>query len=107
MQMASGGKSRVVHFHRLAPYVGDNGEAQVRVLGPQAPEMDYDDLMDKARFGLTRQEHRDLLSVPEEYLMCNKSFWEWPKENRGDFLLSDQGDLLLETNISDRLGSDS
>lgn len=55
----AGGKPRVVHFKRLSPYAGDNGEEQVRELCAPATEMGFDDFMvtysdtAQASFGVT------------------------------------------------------
>lgn len=69
------GKPRVVHFNRLAPYAGDNdAEEGVRI----AEVVDeYDHFMSvysgssKARFGVTREEQRDLFQVPSGYSLVH------------------------------------
>lgn len=69
------GKPRVVHYNRLAPFAGDNhedhGAATVRRTVAQEPT--FEDFMEdyatgrKARHGVTKEEHRDLFTVPSEY----------------------------------------
>ncbi|VEN42942.1 unnamed protein product [Callosobruchus maculatus] len=77
IKKANGGKPRVVHFNRLAPFAGDNAEAQVRELQQLHPELNFEDFMAthtgtaKARFGVTREEHRDLFTVPDEYALAH------------------------------------
>ncbi|VEN40241.1 unnamed protein product, partial [Callosobruchus maculatus] len=74
---ANGRKHRVVHFNRLAPFAGDNAEAQVRELQQLHPELNFEDFMAthigtaKARFGVTLEEHRDLFTVPDEYALAH------------------------------------
>ncbi|VEN59224.1 unnamed protein product [Callosobruchus maculatus] len=45
IKKANGGKPRVVHFNRLAPFAGDNAEAQVRELQQLHPELNFEDFM--------------------------------------------------------------
>ncbi|VEN45007.1 unnamed protein product [Callosobruchus maculatus] len=77
IKKANGGKPRVVHFNRLAPFAGDNAEAQVRELQQLHPELNFEDFVAthtgtaKARFGVTREEHRDLFTVPDEYALAH------------------------------------
>jgi hypothetical protein len=69
------GKPRVVHFNRLAPFAGDNHEEQrgatVRRIIAQEPT--FEDFMEqysfghKARYGVTKEEHRDLFTVSSDY----------------------------------------
>ncbi|VEN40030.1 unnamed protein product [Callosobruchus maculatus] len=77
IKKADGGKPTVVHFNRLAPFAGDNVGAQVRELQQFHPELNFEDFMAthtgtaKARFGVTREEHRDLFTVPDEYALAH------------------------------------
>ncbi|VEN45006.1 unnamed protein product [Callosobruchus maculatus] len=77
IKKANGGKPRVVHFNRLAPFAGDNAEAQVRELQQLHPELNLEDFMAThtgtatARFGVTREEHRALFTVPDEYALAH------------------------------------
>ncbi|KAJ8936894.1 hypothetical protein NQ318_010921 [Aromia moschata] len=72
------GKPRVVHFNRLAPFAGNNdeqAEASVRHVSPPDSELSFEEFMllhsngQKARYGVTREEPRDLFQgcalVPE------------------------------------------
>lgn len=62
-----------MHFNRLDLFARDNGEAQVMELGPPAKEMYFDGFLAtysdpaKTRFVVTREDHRDLCTVPGEY----------------------------------------
>ncbi|VEN61760.1 unnamed protein product, partial [Callosobruchus maculatus] len=61
----------------LAPFAGDNAEAQVRELQQLHPELSFGDFMAthtgtaKDRFGVTREEHPDLFTVPDEYALAH------------------------------------
>ncbi|VEN62280.1 unnamed protein product [Callosobruchus maculatus] len=62
---------------QLAPFAGDNAKAQVRELEQLHPELNFEDFMAthtgpaRARFGVTREEHRDLFTVPDEYALAH------------------------------------
>ncbi|MCD1431043.1 DDE-type integrase/transposase/recombinase [Klebsiella pneumoniae] len=74
------GKAKVVHFNRLSPYAGNNpeqpDEAEIRSLECQL-QMSFDDFMtahstgSKSRYGVTREEARDLFEVPQEYSLVH------------------------------------
>ncbi|KAJ8944747.1 hypothetical protein NQ318_011653 [Aromia moschata] len=66
-------KPRVVHFNRLAPFAGNNdeqAEARVRHVSPPDSELSFEEFMllnsngQKARYGVTREEPRDLFQAP-------------------------------------------
>ncbi|KAJ8951089.1 hypothetical protein NQ318_003787 [Aromia moschata] len=79
------GKPRVVHFNRLAPFAGSNdeqAEARVRHVSPPDGELSFEEFMSlhsngqKARYGVTREEPRDLgpPNVPRIALTFKKAF---------------------------------
>ncbi|KAJ8952790.1 hypothetical protein NQ318_008107 [Aromia moschata] len=59
---------RVVHFNRLAPFAGSN-DKQVRHVSPPDSELSFEEFMllhsngQKARYGVTREEPRELFQV--------------------------------------------
>ncbi|KAJ8946775.1 hypothetical protein NQ318_018984 [Aromia moschata] len=74
------GKSRVVHFNRLAPFAGNNdeqAEARVRHVSPPDGELSFDEFMSlhsngqKARYGVTREEPRDLFQDPADFCLAH------------------------------------
>lgn len=73
------GKPRIVHFNRLAPYAGSNDGpiAEARVLEPSEEGDTFTNFMAlhngtyKSRFGVTREEQRDLFDVPAEYSLAH------------------------------------
>ncbi|KAJ8958350.1 hypothetical protein NQ317_014677, partial [Molorchus minor] len=75
-QKSSGGKPRVVHFNRLTPFSGSN-DASVRTVVPSTHEMSFENFMaqyspnHKARYGVTREEQRDLFQVPAEFALAH------------------------------------
>ncbi|KAJ8933818.1 hypothetical protein NQ318_022686 [Aromia moschata] len=69
------GKPRVVHFNRLAPFAGSNdeqAEARVRTSVRQTASTLFEEFMllhsngQKDRYGLTREEPRDLFQAPAD-----------------------------------------
>ncbi|KAJ8936593.1 hypothetical protein NQ318_016887 [Aromia moschata] len=74
------GKPRVVHFNRLAPFAGNNdeqAEARVRHVSPPDGELSFEEFMSphssgqKARYGVTREEPRDLFQVPADFCLAH------------------------------------
>ncbi|KAJ8979571.1 hypothetical protein NQ317_019146 [Molorchus minor] len=76
IKKSSGGKPRVVHFNRLTPFSGSN-DASVRTVVPFTHEMSFENFMaqyspnHKARYGVTREEQRDLFQVPAEFALAH------------------------------------
>ncbi|KAJ8960020.1 hypothetical protein NQ318_009456 [Aromia moschata] len=74
------GKPRVVHFNRLAPFAGKNdeqAEARVRHVSPPDGELSFEEFMSlhsngqKARYGVTREEPRDLFQAPADFCLAH------------------------------------
>ncbi|KAJ8939199.1 hypothetical protein NQ318_019440 [Aromia moschata] len=74
------GKPRVVHFNRLAPFTGNNdeqAEARVRQVSPPDGELSFEEFMllhsngQKARYGVTREEPRDLFQAPADFCLAH------------------------------------
>ncbi|KAJ8957284.1 hypothetical protein NQ318_007848 [Aromia moschata] len=74
------GKPRVVHFNRLAPFAGSNdeqAEASVRHVSPPDSELSFEEFMllhsngQKARYGVTREEPRDLFQTPADFCLAH------------------------------------
>ncbi|KAJ8961284.1 hypothetical protein NQ318_008969 [Aromia moschata] len=74
------GKPRVVHFNRLAPFAGSNdeqAEARVRHVSPPDGELSFEEFMSlhsngqKARYGVTREEPRDLFQTPADFCLAH------------------------------------
>ncbi|KAJ8944632.1 hypothetical protein NQ318_004719 [Aromia moschata] len=74
------GKPRVVHFNRLAPFAGSNheqAEARVRHVSPPDSELSFEEFMSlhsngqKARYGVTREEPRDLFQTPADFCLAH------------------------------------
>lgn len=71
------GKPRVVHFNRLAPFEGDHDQHARGVRVPEEDELSFEAFMGaysasgKARFGVTKEQHQDLLLLPEEYSLAS------------------------------------
>ncbi|KAJ8939567.1 hypothetical protein NQ318_014131, partial [Aromia moschata] len=74
------GKPRVVHFNRLAPFAGSNdeqAEARVRHVSPPDSELSFEEFMllhsngQKARYGVTREEPRDLFQAPADFCLAH------------------------------------
>ncbi|KAJ8945882.1 hypothetical protein NQ318_002723 [Aromia moschata] len=74
------GKPRVVHFNRLAPFAGSNdeqAEARVRHVSPPDGELSFEEFMSlhsngqKARYGVTREEPRDLFQAPADFCLAH------------------------------------
>ncbi|KAJ8949926.1 hypothetical protein NQ318_007634 [Aromia moschata] len=74
------GKPRVVHFNRLAPFAGSNdeqAEARVRHVSPPDSELSFEEFMllhsngQKARYGVTREEPRDLFQTPADFCLAH------------------------------------
>ncbi|KAJ8961409.1 hypothetical protein NQ318_014655 [Aromia moschata] len=74
------GKPRVVHFNRLAPFAGSNdeqAEARVRHVSPPDGELSFEEFMllhsngQKARYGVTREEPRDLFQAPADFCLAH------------------------------------
>ncbi|KAJ8961500.1 hypothetical protein NQ318_014749 [Aromia moschata] len=74
------GKPRVVHFNRLAPFAGNNdeqAEARVRHVSPPDSELSFEEFMSlhsngqKARYGVTREEPRDLFQAPADFCLAH------------------------------------
>ncbi|KAJ8941505.1 hypothetical protein NQ318_006456 [Aromia moschata] len=74
------GKPRVVHFNRLAPFAGSNdeqAEARVRHVSPPDSELSFEEFMllhsngPKARYGVTREEPRDLFQTPADFCLAH------------------------------------
>ncbi|KAJ8938634.1 hypothetical protein NQ318_015933 [Aromia moschata] len=74
------GKPRVVHFNRLAPFAGSNdeqAEARVRHVSPPDGELSFQEFMllhsngQKARYGVTREEPRDLFQAPADFCLAH------------------------------------
>ncbi|KAJ8936417.1 hypothetical protein NQ318_014855 [Aromia moschata] len=74
------GKPRVVHFNRLAPFAGNNdeqAEARVRHVSPPDGELSFEEFMSlhsngqKARYGVTREEPRDLFQTPADFCLAH------------------------------------
>ncbi|KAJ8949243.1 hypothetical protein NQ318_022756 [Aromia moschata] len=72
------GKPRVVHFNRLPPFAGNNdeqAEARVRHVSPPDSDLFFEEFMlfhsngQKARYGVTREEPRDLFQAPALYVL--------------------------------------
>ncbi|KAJ8980647.1 hypothetical protein NQ317_011843 [Molorchus minor] len=76
IKKSSGGKPKVVHFNRLTPFSGSN-DASVRTVVPSTHEMSFENFMaqyspnHKARYGVTREEQRDLFQVPAEFALAH------------------------------------
>ncbi|KAJ8946612.1 hypothetical protein NQ318_007215 [Aromia moschata] len=80
IQKLPGGKPRVVHFNRLAPFAGNNdeqAEARVRHVSPPDGELSFEEFMSlhsngqKARYGVTREEPRDLFQAPADFCLAH------------------------------------
>ncbi|KAJ8941740.1 hypothetical protein NQ318_023337 [Aromia moschata] len=74
------GKPRVVHFNRLAPFAGSNdeqAEARVRHVSPPDGKLSFEEFMSlhsngqKARYGVTREEPRDLFQTPADFCLAH------------------------------------
>ncbi|KAJ8935232.1 hypothetical protein NQ318_017869, partial [Aromia moschata] len=78
------GKPRMVHFNRLAPFAGNNdeqAEARVRHVSPPDSELSFEEFMSwnellhsngrKARYGVTREEPRDLFQTPADFCLAH------------------------------------
>ncbi|KAJ8946991.1 hypothetical protein NQ318_019072 [Aromia moschata] len=74
------GKPRVVHFNRLAPFARSNdeqAEARVRHVSPPDGELSFEEFMSlhsngqKARYGVTREEPRDLFQTPADFCLAH------------------------------------
>ncbi|KAJ8949444.1 hypothetical protein NQ318_007545 [Aromia moschata] len=74
------GKPRMVHFNRLAPFAGSNdeqAEARVRHVSPPDSELSFEEFMllhsngQKARYGVTREEPRDLFQAPADFCLAH------------------------------------
>ncbi|KAJ8946361.1 hypothetical protein NQ318_010126 [Aromia moschata] len=74
------GKPRVVHFNRLAPFAGNNdeqAEARVRHVSPPDSELSFEEFMllhsngQKSRYGVTREEPRDLFQAPADFCLAH------------------------------------
>ncbi|KAJ8944260.1 hypothetical protein NQ318_013672 [Aromia moschata] len=74
------GKPSVVHFTRLAPFAGNNdeqAEARVRHVSPPDGELSFEEFMSlhsngqKARYGVTREEPRDLFQAPADFCLAH------------------------------------
>ncbi|KAJ8957678.1 hypothetical protein NQ318_017570 [Aromia moschata] len=74
------GKPRVVHFNRLAPFAGNNdeqAEARVRHVSPPDGELSFEEFRSlhsngqKARYGVTREEPRDLFQAPADFCLAH------------------------------------
>ncbi|KAJ8936953.1 hypothetical protein NQ318_015571 [Aromia moschata] len=74
------GKPRVVHFNRLAPFAGSNdeqAEARVRHVSPPDGELSFEEFMSlhsngqKACYGVTREEPRDLFQTPADFCLAH------------------------------------
>ncbi|KAJ8946274.1 hypothetical protein NQ318_023124 [Aromia moschata] len=74
------GKPRVVHFNRLAPFAGSNdeqAEARVRHVSPPDSELSFEEFMllhsngQKARYGVTREEPRDIFQTPADFCLAH------------------------------------
>ncbi|KAJ8945577.1 hypothetical protein NQ318_010434 [Aromia moschata] len=74
------GKPSVVHFNRLAPFAGSNdeqAEARVRHVSPPDSELSFEEFMllhsngQKARYGVTREEPRDLFQTPADFCLAH------------------------------------
>ncbi|KAJ8934486.1 hypothetical protein NQ318_016488 [Aromia moschata] len=74
------GKPRVVHFNRLAPFAGSNdeqAEARVRHVSPPDSELSFEEFMllhsngQKSRYGVTREEPRDLFQAPADFCLAH------------------------------------
>ena len=75
------GKPRIVHFNRLSPYQGEiedrAGTVRTCSFDPPDSEMSFDDFMarynssEKARYGVTKEDQRDLFSVPPDYSLAH------------------------------------
>ncbi|KAJ8932053.1 hypothetical protein NQ318_008401 [Aromia moschata] len=70
----------VVHFNRLAPFAGSNdeqAEARVRHVSPPDGELSFEEFMSlhsngqKARYGVTREEPRDLFQTPADFCLAH------------------------------------
>ncbi|XP_030759690.1 uncharacterized protein LOC115885068 [Sitophilus oryzae] len=77
----SKGKPMIVHFNRLSPYQGEiedrAGTVRTCSFDPPDSEMSFDDFMarynisEKARCGVTKEEQRNLFSVPPDNSLAN------------------------------------
>ena len=71
------GKPKVIHFNRLTPYAGDQDGHQVRRMDQPTEDLSFNEFMElysngsRARFGVTKEEHRDLFKVPVEYSLAH------------------------------------
>ncbi|KAJ8948302.1 hypothetical protein NQ318_020789 [Aromia moschata] len=74
------GKPKVVHFNRLAPFAGSNderAEARVRHVSPPDSELSFEEFMllhsngQKARYGVTREEPRELFQAPTDFCLAH------------------------------------
>ncbi|KAJ8949233.1 hypothetical protein NQ318_022745 [Aromia moschata] len=74
------GKPRVVHFNRLATFAENNdeqAEARVRYVSPPDSELSFKEFMllhsngQKARYGVTREEPRDLFQAPADFCLAH------------------------------------
>ncbi|KAJ8940405.1 hypothetical protein NQ318_009334 [Aromia moschata] len=74
------GKPRVVHFNRLAPFAGSNdeqAEARVRHVNLPESELSFEEFMlfhsngQKGRYGVTREEPRDLFKTPPDFCLAH------------------------------------
>ncbi|KAJ8981425.1 hypothetical protein NQ317_015627 [Molorchus minor] len=61
IKKSSGGKPRVVHFNRLTPFSGSTTQNFMAQYSPNH----------KARYGVTREEQRDLFQVPAEFALAH------------------------------------
>src|SRR5436190_5845630 len=71
------GKPRIVHYNRLAPYSGENEQAETRVREVEAclPQPIFEEFMTRAnrtiRTGVTTEEHLDLFKAPTGYSLAH------------------------------------
>ncbi|KAJ8944079.1 hypothetical protein NQ318_005989 [Aromia moschata] len=74
------GKPRVINFNRLAPFAGSNdeqAEARVRHVSPPDSELSFEEFIllhsngQKARYGVTREEPRDLFQAPADFCLAH------------------------------------
>ena len=71
------GKPMIVHYNRLAPYSGENEQAETRVREVEAclPQPIFEEFMTRAnrtiRTGVTTEEHLDLSKAPTGYSLAH------------------------------------
>ncbi|KAJ8975588.1 hypothetical protein NQ317_000017 [Molorchus minor] len=126
IKKSSGGKPRVVHFNRLTPFSGSN-DASVRTVVPSTHEMSFENFMaqyspnHKARYGVTREEQRDLFQVPAESALAHcvaqdlqmsrgiaaafkEKFEMRGRNEQKSFLSGDKTPIPREADIRERVG---